>query len=49
MAIFILPKTDQVKIELGRIDFGGILLFIITMIGLILSFYLWNQLFAGGH
>mgnify|MGYP001029680201 CR=1 FL=1 len=36
MAIFILPKTDQVKIELGRIDFGGILLFIITMIGLIL-------------
>lgn len=36
MAIFILPNTSQGKVELGRIDFGGIILFIITMVGLIL-------------
>ncbi len=36
MAIFILPNTGQGKIELGRIDFIGIILFIFTIIGLIL-------------
>lgn len=36
MAIFILPNSSQSKIELGRIDFIGIALFIFTIIGLIL-------------
>lgn len=36
MAIFILPNTGQGKIDLRRIDFIGIFLFIITIIGLIL-------------
>ncbi|MEN1968118.1 MFS transporter [Lentibacillus sp. N15] len=36
MAIFILPSKGQGKIELRRIDFVGIALFTITMIGLIL-------------
>lgn len=36
MAIFILPAKGHGKFELNRIDFGGIVLFIVTMIGLIL-------------
>ncbi|MTW84474.1 MFS transporter [Virgibacillus dakarensis] len=36
MAIFILPAKGQGKIELNRIDFSGIALFIVAMIGLIL-------------
>ncbi|WP_106495196.1 MFS transporter [Lentibacillus sp. Marseille-P4043] len=36
MAIFILPKKGQGKIDLKRIDFVGIALFIVSMIGLIL-------------
>lgn len=36
MAIFILPNKGQVKVDLSRIDFGGITLFVIAIIGLIL-------------
>lgn len=36
LAIFILPNTGQGKVELRRIDFIGIFLFILTIIGLIL-------------
>ncbi|ASK63741.1 MFS transporter [Virgibacillus phasianinus] len=36
LAIFILPNAGQGKVELRRIDFGGIALFIISMVGLIL-------------
>lgn len=36
LAIFILPSTGKAKIELGRIDFIGIALFTISIVGLIL-------------
>lgn len=36
MAIFILPKRGQGKIELGRIDFGGIILFTTSIVTLLL-------------
>lgn len=36
MAIFILPKAPKAKIELKRIDFIGIILFVTTVLGLIL-------------
>lgn len=36
MAIFILPNQGQGKFEMKRVDFGGIALFILSMVGLIL-------------
>lgn len=36
LAIFVLPNNGQVKFELRRIDFVGIVLFVIAIIGLIL-------------
>lgn len=36
LAIFVLPKDPKVQVELKRIDFTGIILFIISIIGLIL-------------
>lgn len=36
LSIFVLPSTGKVKIDLKRIDFVGIILFIISIVGLIL-------------
>ncbi|WP_085521512.1 MFS transporter [Tuberibacillus sp. Marseille-P3662] len=39
MAIFVLPNKGMGKIELGRIDFGGIVLFSVSMISFILFLF----------
>lgn len=43
MAIFILPNQGQGKFEMKRIDFGGIALFILSIVGLILFLLSLNQ------